>query len=211
MARWQKYGMRTSGISTPIMTTLRQCLFTWRVDCISTWRSLRFFRMIHMLFQFDGLSEKVACARMHTGWWKGKLHLRPSKFCGLIINQLSLCGESVTKPISIPSTQFKENLPILLENNTVPEVSESVSPFMVINPLRDLANGDPLYTIFADIWNDHVSGNKTKQYNKHNNMYMTNKNLPHRLLQQEFNVHFLATSQHTLPTEQYAAVKDMMW
>ncbi|KLO09372.1 hypothetical protein SCHPADRAFT_893177 [Schizopora paradoxa] len=79
----------------------------------------------------------------------------------LIDGKLTLSDESVRTPVSISSTQFKDDLQTMKKTGVVPEVSESVKPFAAINP-------------------------------------------------QEFNVHFLSASQHTLATEQYAAVKDMM-
>ena len=70
--------------------------------------------------------------------------------------------------------------------------------------------GEALYTIVIDEWNDDVSGNWSKLYNKHFNTYIANRNLPRKLLQQEFHVHFLGTSQFATVTEQNAAVKQMI-
>lgn len=75
------------------------------------------------------------------------------------------------------------------------------------NPLRAKADGYELYTVFAHIWTDDVSGNVSKQYNKHFNFYMANTSLPGRLLQQEYFIRFLSTSQYSSTAEQFAAVK----
>ena len=76
------------------------------------------------------------------------------------------------------------------------------------NELRILANHEELYVIMLPLWCDDVSGNHSKQYNKHINMYMVNTNLPRWLFQQEYFVRFVATSPHTSSPEQLVAVMD---
>ena len=65
-----------------------------------------------------------------------------------------------------------------------PSQAETKVPKMP-NDLRVLANDEELYVVMLPLWCDDVSGNRSKQYNKHINMYMANSNLPGRLLQQE--------------------------
>jgi hypothetical protein len=59
-------------------------------------------------------------------------------------------------------------------------------------------------------WADDVSGNRSKQYNAHMNMYLPNINIPHKLLAQEYFVQFCATSPHASSLEQFDALS-MDW
>ena len=78
------------------------------------------------------------------------------------------------------------------------------------NPIRAVSKGRPAFILRTMPWCDDVSGNRTKQYNAHMNLYATNVNLPHKLLMQEYFVRFCSTSQHTLSLEQFdALVEDL--
>ncbi|KAF7357265.1 hypothetical protein MSAN_01321700 [Mycena sanguinolenta] len=77
------------------------------------------------------------------------------------------------------------------------------------NPMRELVDDDEdLFVVMVSPWADDVSGNKSKQYNKHMNVYAQNGCLPGRLLQQEYHMHYISTSPHASSAEQFAALRD---
>lgn len=78
------------------------------------------------------------------------------------------------------------------------------------NPLRKIAKDKNLYVIMVPLWCDDVSGNKSKQYNKHINMYMVNSNIPGQLLQQEYFVRFVSASQHASAPEQFSVLQEQI-
>lgn len=84
----------------------------------------------------------------------------------------------------------------------------SPSYFFEQNPLRITANGKPMFRIRTTPWSDDVSGNVSKQYNAHTNIYATNANLPHEKLSQEYFVRFCSTSSFASSSEQFVALAE---
>jgi hypothetical protein len=76
------------------------------------------------------------------------------------------------------------------------------------HPFREKARGRPMFRLRIMPWSDDVSGNVSKQYNAHTNMYVTNLNLPHQKLQQEYFVRFASTSPHASSSEQFVALSE---
>ncbi|KAG2051831.1 hypothetical protein BDR06DRAFT_983423 [Suillus hirtellus] len=58
-----------------------------------------------------------------------------------------------------------------------------------------------VYSVPLIIFMDDVSGNISKQWNKHHAIYMSNMNLPHEMLEKEFFVRFVSSSPHAPPME----------
>jgi len=78
------------------------------------------------------------------------------------------------------------------------------------NPDREIAAGDPLYVSLVNCFGDDISGNWTKSWNKHWNVYMVHRNLPWKLLDQEFHVHFISTSPHVSISKQFMDFKQLI-
>ena len=75
------------------------------------------------------------------------------------------------------------------------------------NPWRKKANGRPVYCVQLRIWQDDVSGNVSKQWNKHWLFCMTHAGLPRQLLTQEYFTKFICCSPYASVTEQAAAIR----
>ena len=50
------------------------------------------------------------------------------------------------------------------------------------NPVQAVAKGKPVFSLWVMPWADDVSGNWSKQYNLHINVYMKNLNVPSKKL-----------------------------
>ncbi|CDO75374.1 hypothetical protein BN946_scf184767.g9 [Trametes cinnabarina] len=119
--------------------------------------------------------------------------------------------------VAIKSTDLARNIWDILGESPHPE-QESITfggripegVYNGINPLRNVAQGKRMYTSFIKLWGDDVSGNRSKQYNAHTNVYFTHANLPHQKLAQQYHVKFSSTSQFATLGEQFdAAVSDL--
>ncbi|KAI0734928.1 hypothetical protein C8Q72DRAFT_752879, partial [Fomitopsis betulina] len=76
------------------------------------------------------------------------------------------------------------------------------------HPVRAIAAKRPAFTVRLMPWVDDVSGNRSKQYNTHTNIYVANINLPHDKLKQEYFIRFCSTSQHASSSEQLEVLKE---
>ncbi|KAJ2922664.1 hypothetical protein H1R20_g14407, partial [Candolleomyces eurysporus] len=116
--------------------------------------------------------------------------------------------------VLLEATQLQENMLDLLDCREIPTWSEATlaagHPARMPNPDRALAEGEPLYTSFIDVFGDDVSGNRSKSWNKHWNLCITHRNLPREMLQQEPHIHFVSTSPHASVPEQFQGVKEII-
>jgi hypothetical protein len=76
------------------------------------------------------------------------------------------------------------------------------------NPLHTRSQGRMVYAVPLIIFMDDVSGNISKQWNKHHAIYMSNANLPREMLEKEFCVRFVTSSPHAAPMEMMSAMQD---
>lgn len=76
------------------------------------------------------------------------------------------------------------------------------------HPIRERAKGRMCYSVPLIIFMDDVSGNISKQWNKHFVAYMSNANLPREMIEKEFCVRFVTSSPHASPMELMQAIRD---
>ncbi|KIY72157.1 hypothetical protein CYLTODRAFT_465626 [Cylindrobasidium torrendii FP15055 ss-10] len=84
--------------------------------------------------------------------------------------------------------------------------SSAVYASQMPNCNRQIDGGEDLFTIWVSLWADDVSGARSKQYQKHYNLYAQTVNLPGKLLQQEYFVHALSASPHASSLEQFKPI-----
>ncbi|THV05527.1 hypothetical protein K435DRAFT_892109 [Dendrothele bispora CBS 962.96] len=103
----------------------------------------------------------------------------------------------------IPAQSLAQNI---LEIQATYGEDYSPRQYTVVNPLREISKGRPMFRLRVIPWSDDVSGNVSKQYNAHTNVYITNAHLPHRMLAQEFFIRYCSTSQVASSSEQFVAL-----
>ena len=116
--------------------------------------------------------------------------------------------------VIVASSDLKCNLLDLEDLNLISEwCSQTIASGHVSrmpNPDHALAGGLPIYSAFIDVFGDDVSGNRSKSWNKHWNIYFTHRNLPRKLLHQQCHIHFVSTSTNATVPEQFDAIKDII-
>ncbi|THG97865.1 hypothetical protein EW026_g4222 [Hermanssonia centrifuga] len=73
---------------------------------------------------------------------------------------------------------------------------------------RSKANGRMVYAVPIMIFMDDVSGNISKQWNKHHVIYMSNANMPREMIEKEFCVRFVSSSPNATPLELMDAMRE---
>ncbi|EFP91328.2 uncharacterized protein PGTG_16982 [Puccinia graminis f. sp. tritici CRL 75-36-700-3] len=85
--------------------------------------------------------------------------------------------------------------------NEIDEQSQWNPKITLPNPWREKADGKILRNVPINLYCDDTSGNKSKKWNKHISYYFTLSGLPPQISNQQFNCHFLCTSNIVGPLE----------
>lgn len=78
------------------------------------------------------------------------------------------------------------------------------------NRWRVQAKGARGFSFLIWLYCDDTSGNVSKRWNKHNSFLFTAAGLPSNLIQRDFNVHFLSTSNIAPPLEMLDGIVDQI-
>ncbi|KIJ68889.1 hypothetical protein HYDPIDRAFT_122720 [Hydnomerulius pinastri MD-312] len=117
-----------------------------------------------------------------------------------------------TKDYFIPKKFFQAKLDGALEADILAlghgvsrtDMGYSVDPEQVI---VKKSGGRMVLTVPLIVFMDDVSGNISKQWNKHHVVYMSNASMPREMLEKEFCVRFVSSSPHAAPLELIRGVK----
>ncbi|KAF8840259.1 hypothetical protein BDN67DRAFT_880617, partial [Paxillus ammoniavirescens] len=114
--------------------------------------------------------------------------------------------------VIIPTSEFSRSFEDISANPGELQcgLTESSARFAKLeaNPLRAKSQGRMVRAVPLIIFMDDVSGNISKQWNKHHTIYMSNANLPREMLEKEFCIQFVTGSPHAAPMELMQAMKD---
>ncbi|EGO02631.1 hypothetical protein SERLA73DRAFT_48037, partial [Serpula lacrymans var. lacrymans S7.3] len=91
------------------------------------------------------------------------------------------------------TTSLKHNWFSLCDNGLVSTLQVST----------EITQGRQMHTCYIKAWGDDVSGNRSKQYNEHRNIYFAHANLPQKKLSQKFFVRFCSMFPHASIGEQF--------
>ncbi|CAD6565495.1 MAG: hypothetical protein TREMPRED_001404 [Tremellales sp. Tagirdzhanova-0007] len=175
------------------------------------------YRLLNAMWTGDGIKHyyvdeiaKLIDGRlvMPLKWvtMKGKVHAECLAITRLP-SGLYLKSANISRAEGVPASSFVGNyLDLQLREAPFLFSDDSRDVPTMPHPTRTLVGGDEVQVIFLSLWVDDVSGNVSKQYNKHINVYATNGNLPGRMLSQEYHVHFVSTSQHAKAAEQLSEI-----
>ncbi|KAB5589078.1 hypothetical protein CTheo_7477 [Ceratobasidium theobromae] len=112
--------------------------------------------------------------------------------------------------IIVPVSGFCQSFPELMAHKIIPEFDDDSQSFLtgMPHPLRDLAKSQPVYSIPIILFMDDVSGNITRQWNKHISSYISNGALARQVLHSEYSVRFVLTSKHAEAAELMHGIRE---
>jgi hypothetical protein len=97
----------------------------------------------------------------------------------------------------------------MVESNGITD-RDAIIP--IPNPWRQKAKGRVNWNVPITLYADDTSGNVSKQFNKHISFFFTLSGLPPYLSNQEYNCHFLSTSNVATVLEiSEQIVQDLKW
>ncbi|KAG8725158.1 hypothetical protein FRC09_007147 [Ceratobasidium sp. 395] len=121
---------------------------------------------------------------------------------------ISVHSNEVLRPLA----QFRRNCLQLMDRYAGMLKFEAASSYYqtyMPHPLRRQADGREVYSVPLIVFQDDVSANRTKQWNKHHVVYASNAALPREELNRASNVKFVCSSPHAQPLEMMGCVMQM--
>ncbi|EIW76342.1 hypothetical protein CONPUDRAFT_158364 [Coniophora puteana RWD-64-598 SS2] len=130
---------------------------------------------------------------------------------GLPVRYTAAGFDVSSEPEIVPISSFAFSLPELeKQGKTVCgiEASSRSRAKLEKHPSRIKYKGKMVHPVPLIVFMDDVSGNISKQWNKHHAVYMSNANLPRRMVEKEFCIRFVSSSPNAAPMELMRAMKE---
>ncbi|QRV78439.1 hypothetical protein RhiJN_06454 [Ceratobasidium sp. AG-Ba] len=149
----------------------------------------------------SGIGPRQTNHRQEELWARGHRvyaieHLGVSTYH--VLPETAECSLSVFSKSCVElSNQYPNGLSIRSENKVY-----TLAP----HELREKARGRPVHSVPFVVFVDDVSGNVSKQWNKHWCCYVSNASLPRTEMNKRANIRFMCTTQHTSPLEMMQGV-----
>lgn len=165
--------------------------------------------------QTDVSTETCRSSRLHPSLCRKGLWLilsKSSSLCQPFLAHSRSFQVVLIHQKSCSQVRFMPALCIVICGAEWMRISESSTPFLrcMPNPLRAKSGGRLVLTVPLIIFMDDVSGNVSKQWNKHHVIYMSNAAMPREMLEKEFCVHFVSSSPHAAPLELMKGFRDSL-
>ncbi|KAG9081358.1 hypothetical protein FS749_007718 [Ceratobasidium sp. UAMH 11750] len=159
------------------------------------------------------VNELVEC---ENGWFLPQRWIMKGEKCkpyavGYVVRD-TLEGLRVfsERRVAVAVSTFRRSFPELVAQQAVPKFDDASKVFRQGMPhlLRKIAGLRSIYAVPILLFMDDISGNVSKQWNKHISCYISNGALTRQILHSEYSIHFVLTSKHAEASELMYGIRE---
>ncbi|KIK78201.1 hypothetical protein PAXRUDRAFT_17013 [Paxillus rubicundulus Ve08.2h10] len=192
-------------------------MITWKMDkvkCRKFIMETRFWKVFQMILPHHArqggyfIPKKFFQARLQSSKSVDAEVLALGHKVSLMGEWFSVDLEMVITPASTFFHTFKDIQHESSESDINFTASSAAHAKLIPNPLQIKSGGQMVITVPLIVFMDDVSGNISKQWNKHHVIYMSNALMPCEMLKKEFCIWFVSSSPHATLLELMQGLKE---